>query len=61
MNLAEQSGREGVVTQGYREYVVELNDKDVEYCEYDFHKETKGMKYVVTVRSSITRRLTQMV
>ncbi|KAJ3504609.1 hypothetical protein NMY22_g17862 [Coprinellus aureogranulatus] len=45
VNLAEQGGREGAITQAYREYAVEFNDKDVNYCEYDFHKETKGMKY----------------
>ncbi|TFK30155.1 hypothetical protein FA15DRAFT_726049 [Coprinopsis marcescibilis] len=45
INLAEQSGREGAITQAYREYVVEFDNKDVQYCEYDFHQQTKGMKY----------------
>ncbi|EFI28328.1 hypothetical protein CC1G_13857 [Coprinopsis cinerea okayama7 len=45
VNLAEQGGREGPITQAYREYVVEFDNKDVQYCEYDFHQETKGMKY----------------
>ncbi|KAJ7582942.1 SacI homology domain-containing protein [Mycena floridula] len=45
INLAEQHGREGVITQGYKECTAELNDKDVQYNEYDFHSETKGMKY----------------
>ncbi|KAF7363564.1 hypothetical protein MSAN_01013000 [Mycena sanguinolenta] len=45
VNLAEQHGKEASVTQGYREYVTELGDKDAVYHEYDFHKETKGMKY----------------
>lgn len=61
MNLAEQHGKEGVMTQGYREYMQELNHRDAQYAasffdpaassyltryhEYDFHSETKGMKY----------------
>ncbi|KAJ7063419.1 SacI homology domain-containing protein [Mycena amicta] len=45
VNLAEQHGKEAAITQGYREYATELADKDVTYHEYDFHTETKGMKY----------------
>ncbi|KAF8912099.1 SacI homology domain-containing protein [Gymnopilus junonius] len=45
VNLAEQHGKEGVITDAYREYMHELNMKDAQYCEYDFHTETKGMKY----------------
>ncbi|KAG6852944.1 hypothetical protein C0991_007954 [Blastosporella zonata] len=45
LNLAEQHGKEGAITQGYREYMQELDSKDARYCEYDFHTETKGMKY----------------
>ncbi|KAF8212087.1 SacI homology domain-containing protein [Mycena galopus ATCC 62051] len=45
VNLAEQHGKEASVTQGYREYMTELADKDAIYHEYDFHTETKGMKY----------------
>ncbi|KAF4615242.1 hypothetical protein D9613_002633 [Agrocybe pediades] len=45
VNLAEQHGKEGAVTQAYREYMQELGMKDAQYCEYDFHTETKGMKY----------------
>ncbi|KAJ7271919.1 SacI homology domain-containing protein [Mycena haematopus] len=45
INLAEQHGKEASVTQGYREYMAELADKDAVYHEYDFHAETKGMKY----------------
>jgi hypothetical protein len=35
VNLAEQHGREGVVTSAYREYVEEVNLSDVKYvsCE----------------------------
>ncbi|KAJ8078947.1 hypothetical protein PM082_013231 [Marasmius tenuissimus] len=45
VNLAEHHGREGAITQAYREYMNELNDKDAMYNEYDFHTETRGMKY----------------
>ncbi|KAJ3784104.1 SacI homology domain-containing protein [Lentinula aff. detonsa] len=45
VNLAEQNGKEGGVTTAYREFLTELNLPDVKYNEYDFHKETKGMKY----------------
>ncbi|KAF7338181.1 hypothetical protein MVEN_02043000 [Mycena venus] len=45
VNLAEQHGKEASVTQGYREYMAELADKNAVYHEYDFHTETKGMKY----------------
>ncbi|KAF9477543.1 hypothetical protein BDN70DRAFT_810519 [Pholiota conissans] len=45
VNLAEQHGKEGVITRAYREYMHELNMRDAQYCEYDFHTETKGMKY----------------
>lgn len=45
LNLAEQSGKEGPVTDAYREYMHELDSKDARYQEYDFHNETRGMKY----------------
>ncbi|KAJ3818742.1 SacI homology domain-containing protein [Lentinula raphanica] len=45
VNLAEQTGKEGGVTCAYRDFLKELNLPDVKYNEYDFHKETKGMKY----------------
>ncbi|KAF7323093.1 hypothetical protein HMN09_00089400 [Mycena chlorophos] len=45
VNLAEQHGKEAAITEGYREYITEMAEKDVTYHEYDFHVETKGMKY----------------
>ncbi|KAH7926636.1 hypothetical protein BV22DRAFT_1062448 [Leucogyrophana mollusca] len=45
VNLAEQHGKEGAITNAYREYASKLDAKDARYCEYDFHRETKGMKY----------------
>ncbi|KAI0723971.1 SacI homology domain-containing protein [Cerioporus squamosus] len=45
VNLAEQHGKEGQVTNKYAEYVKELDLPDIKYHAYDFHAETKGMKY----------------
>ncbi|EPQ58006.1 hypothetical protein GLOTRDRAFT_114553 [Gloeophyllum trabeum ATCC 11539] len=45
VNLAEQHGKEAVVTSAYRQYTSELNIPEVQYNDYDFHTETKGMKY----------------
>ncbi|KAH9857173.1 SacI homology domain-containing protein [Lenzites betulinus] len=45
VNLAEQHGKEGQVTTAYGDYVKELAPADVKYLAYDFHAETKGMKY----------------
>ncbi|OSD08576.1 hypothetical protein PYCCODRAFT_1429632 [Trametes coccinea BRFM310] len=45
VNLAEQHGKEGQVTNAYGQYVNELHPEDVKYVAYDFHAETKGMKY----------------
>lgn len=45
VNLAEQHGKEGAITCGYRDYISEANLPEVHYHEYDFHAETKGMKY----------------
>ncbi|KDQ60929.1 hypothetical protein JAAARDRAFT_124474 [Jaapia argillacea MUCL 33604] len=45
VNLAEQQGKEGVITAAYRDYMAELKAKDAQYVEYDFHAETRGMKY----------------
>ncbi|KAF9227842.1 hypothetical protein BS17DRAFT_800025 [Gyrodon lividus] len=45
VNLAEQTGKESALTSAYKSYVNRMEDKDVRYCEYDFHHETRGMKY----------------
>ncbi|CAL1705121.1 unnamed protein product [Somion occarium] len=45
VNLAEQHGKEALITNAYREYVTEMKMPDVQYNEYDFHLETRGMKY----------------
>jgi hypothetical protein len=41
INLAEITGKESVVTLGYRDVVKALDDKDVRYTEFDFHNECK--------------------
>lgn len=45
VNLAEQHGKEEIITNAYRDYATKLDAKDVRYCEFDFHRETRGMKY----------------
>ncbi|KAF9819771.1 hypothetical protein IEO21_01862 [Rhodonia placenta] len=45
VNLAEQHGKESQVTNAYRDFVSELDDENIRYLAYDFHTETKGMKY----------------
>ncbi|KAG6335856.1 hypothetical protein ID866_3246 [Astraeus odoratus] len=45
VNLAEQRGKESTLCNAYKTYVNQLGNKDISYCEYDFHHETKGMKY----------------
>ncbi len=45
VNLAEEQGKEGALTQAYKTYSTELASPEVQYNEYDFHVETKGMKY----------------
>ncbi|OAX41993.1 hypothetical protein K503DRAFT_421235 [Rhizopogon vinicolor AM-OR11-026] len=45
VNLTEQQGKESTITNAYREYAAKLDHKDARYCEFDFHRETRGMKY----------------
>ncbi|OBZ69155.1 Proteasome subunit beta type-5 [Grifola frondosa] len=45
VNLAERHGKEAQVTNAYGNIVAELDSKDIRYKAYDFHAETKGMKY----------------
>ncbi|RIA88134.1 SacI homology domain-containing protein [Glomus cerebriforme] len=46
INLAELTNREAIVGEAYREAVERLGDeKNIEYIEFDFHKQCKGMKY----------------
>ncbi|KAF8447889.1 SacI homology domain-containing protein [Boletus edulis BED1] len=45
VNLTEQTGKEGVLTNAYKSHVQRIGNKDIRYCEWDFHHETRGMKY----------------
>ncbi|CEP16863.1 hypothetical protein [Parasitella parasitica] len=45
VNLTELVGREAIVGTEYRHHVEELADPNIKYVEFDFHKETKGMKF----------------
>ncbi|GBC06667.1 hypothetical protein RclHR1_00070034 [Rhizophagus clarus] len=46
INLTELTNREAIVGSAYREAVERLEDeKNIEYIEFDFHKQCKGMKY----------------
>ncbi|CAO1625675.1 unnamed protein product [Sympodiomycopsis kandeliae] len=50
INLAEQSGKEGEITEAYRRVIEEDVSKSVttgkvKYCAFDFHKECAGMKF----------------
>lgn len=42
VSLSEVSGKEGVVTNGYREVVGDVGMEGVEWREFDFHHECKG-------------------
>ncbi|CAO3700705.1 unnamed protein product [Rhizopus stolonifer] len=45
VNLTELVGREAIVGSEYRKHVEKLGDSNIKYIEFDFHKETKGMKF----------------
>ncbi|KAG8217577.1 putative phosphatidylinositide phosphatase [Butyriboletus roseoflavus] len=45
VNLAEQTGKESALTNAYKSYAKRMENKDIRYYEYDFHHETRGMKY----------------
>ncbi|KAH0830632.1 hypothetical protein J3R83DRAFT_2087 [Lanmaoa asiatica] len=45
VNLTEQTGKESTLTNAYKSYAKQMENKDIRYCEYDFHHETRGMKY----------------
>jgi hypothetical protein len=45
VNLSEQTGKEGIVTNGYRDLVKELARPDVIYKDFDFHAKCKGMNW----------------
>ncbi|PWN98271.1 hypothetical protein FA09DRAFT_289759, partial [Tilletiopsis washingtonensis] len=44
INLAEQGGKEGQITEAYRQ-AAEAYGGQVQYVAFDFHKECAGMKF----------------
>ncbi|CAO1622646.1 unnamed protein product [Jaminaea pallidilutea] len=45
INLAEQAGKEGEITEAYRRAVSTMSNDAVQYVPFDFHKECSGMKF----------------
>lgn len=45
VNLAEQSGKEGPLTESYARMVEMLERNDVKYESFDFHAKCHGMKW----------------
>jgi len=45
VNLAELSGREAIVGAEYRRQIEKMENPNIKYVEFDFHRETKGMKF----------------
>ncbi|CUA68149.1 Phosphatidylinositide phosphatase SAC2 [Rhizoctonia solani] len=45
VNLVEKGGREGVVGSAFGDLVGMVDEDDVKLVDFDFHAETKGMKY----------------
>ncbi|KAJ1309598.1 hypothetical protein OPQ81_006371 [Rhizoctonia solani] len=45
VNLVEMGGREGVVGSAFGELVNMIGEDDLKLVDFDFHAETKGMKY----------------
>ena len=66
INLAEQHGKEGQITEAFRKRVEEDLDeekkKDVEYVAFDFHKECSGMRFenVSKLLENVAKTTTQM-
>ncbi|CAG8630005.1 15229_t:CDS:10, partial [Acaulospora morrowiae] len=45
INLVETTGREATIGSAYQEEIEKQNNNKINYIEFDFHKECKGMKY----------------
>ncbi|KAI8343973.1 SacI homology domain-containing protein [Chlamydoabsidia padenii] len=45
VNLTELAGREAIIGSEYRHHIEKLADPSIKYVEFDFHKETKGMRF----------------
>ncbi|KAI7860524.1 SacI homology domain-containing protein [Circinella umbellata] len=56
VNLTELEGREAIVGSEYRRHVEHLADPNIKYVEFDFHRETKGMRFENISRLSTSLR-----
>ncbi|CAO3628830.1 unnamed protein product [Cunninghamella blakesleeana] len=45
VSLVELNGREAIIGSEYRHYIEKIADPNINYVEFDFHRETKGMRY----------------
>ncbi|KAI9495075.1 SacI homology domain-containing protein [Zychaea mexicana] len=45
VSLTELDGREAIVGSQYRRHIEHLADPNIKYVEFDFHRETKGMRF----------------
>ncbi|KAL1930212.1 hypothetical protein VTP01DRAFT_1366 [Rhizomucor pusillus] len=62
VNLTELVGREAIVGSEYRKHVERLADPNIQYVEFDFHRETKGMQYenISKLSTSLQQELTKL-
>ncbi|CAH1404834.1 unnamed protein product [Nezara viridula] len=45
INLAEQTGKERVIWEGFTQHVLQFNSDQVIYAVFDFHEHCRGMKF----------------
>ncbi|CAO3594736.1 unnamed protein product [Absidia cylindrospora] len=62
VNLTELSGREAIIGSEYRHHIEHLGDPNIKYVEFDFHKETKGMRFenIKKLSDSLSDTMTKM-
>ncbi|KAG2183821.1 hypothetical protein INT44_008832 [Umbelopsis vinacea] len=62
VNLAELAGRESIVGAEYRRLVEKMADPNIKYVEFDFHRETKGMKFenIAKLNTQLTEDFSKM-
>ncbi|KAI8370328.1 SacI homology domain-containing protein [Radiomyces spectabilis] len=62
VNLTELTGREAIVGSAYRRHVEQQGDPNIIYIEFDFHRETKGMRFenIDKLRTSLAGELSKI-
>ncbi|SAL97947.1 hypothetical protein [Absidia glauca] len=62
VNLTELVGREAIIGSEYRHHIEKLADPNIKYVEFDFHKETKGMRFenIKKLGDSLSDDITKM-